>query len=216
METVESRGDGGVYEFAGNPASPRLMAQIGFLAEIDRLKQVLRRTSLIGGTRRENSAEHSWHITVAALILAEYAAAEVDITHVIKMLLVHDLVEISAGDTFAFDLTAKASQAERELAAATELFGVLPAEQGAELMALWREFEARETAAAQFANAMDRLLPALQNFANEGGTWREAQVNRPRVIDRLQPIGDGAPEVWAFVAELVDEATVRGWILPET
>ena len=201
-----------MYEFAGNPASPRLMAQIRFLAEIDRLKQVLRRTSLIGGLRRENTAEHSWHITVAAMILAEYADPDVDPVHVLKMLLVHDLVEIGAGDTFAFDATAKASQAERELAAATQLFGMLPPDQGTELMALWQEFEARATPASKFANAMDRLLPALQNFANAGGTWREAQVNRERVYERLSPIGEGAPDVWAFVAALVDDAADRGLI----
>src|SRR4051812_2906785 len=140
----------------------RLLAQMDFLREVDKLKSVLRRTSLMDGSRRENSAEHSWHIALAAMVLAEYSNVPVDLLRAIKLLLIHDIVEIDAGDTFAFDTTAKASQAERENKAATRLFGLLPADQRAEFMALWEEFEGRVTAEAKFAGALDRLLPVLQ------------------------------------------------------
>jgi putative hydrolase of HD superfamily len=203
-----------MFEFAEDGASARLLAQLRFVGEVDRLKEVLRRTALIGGARRENSAEHSWHVALAAVVLAEYARETLDVAHVVKMLLVHDVVEIDAGDTFAYDLVGKASQAAREAAAAHHLFGLLPLEQGDALRALWEEFEACTTAEAKFANAMDRLLPALQNYANGGGTWRDAQVNQPRVVERLQPIDEGAPALWEFVEGLLADATARGWIAP--
>ncbi len=198
-----------MYDFAGNGASARLLAQLTFLGEIDRLKQILRRTSLIGGSRRENSAEHSWHVALAAVMLAEHANGEVDVAHVVKMLLVHDLVEIDAGDTFAYDVVGKATQVERELAAAKHIFGLLPENQGAELMALWQEFDGRTTRESKFANAMDRLLPALQNYANEGGTWRDPRVTYARVVERMQPVEEGAPDVGAFVAAMIADATAR-------
>lgn len=199
---------------AASPVGVRLLAQIEFLREIDKLKTILRRTSLLNGSRRENSAEHSWHIAVAAMVLAEHSNVEIDLMRVIKMLLMHDIVEIDAGDTFAFDEVGKASQADRENVAAARIFGLLPSDQQAEFMGLWEEFEARVTPEAKFAMALDRLLPVLQNFANEGGTWRNAELDRGRVNQRLSPIGDGAAAVWAFVERTLDEAETLAYIKP--
>jgi putative hydrolase of HD superfamily len=192
-------------------ADARLEQQIVFLVEIDRLKQVLRRTRLVGGERRENSAEHSWHIAVIALVLAEYSNAEIDVARVIKMLLVHDIVEIDAGDTFAFDTAGYLDKADRERAAANRIFGLLPADQERELRGLWEEFEAEATPEAQFANLADRLMPALQNYNNDGGTWREANLDRAMVDKRMQPIS-AADAVHAYVQALLDQAVAQGMI----
>jgi putative hydrolase of HD superfamily len=189
----------------------RLEQQIAFLVEIDRLKHVLRRTSLIGGERRENTAEHSWHVTMIALVLAEYSNVPVDLQRVIKMLLVHDIVEIDAGDTFAFDVTGYLDKAERELIAADRIFGLLPGDQERELRGLWNEFEAGETPEARFANMADRLMPALQNYNNSGGTWREANLDRAMVEHRMEPIS-AASSVYAYVNALIDEAVAHGMI----
>jgi putative hydrolases of HD superfamily len=193
----------------------QLLAQIEFLREVDKLKTITRRTSLLDGSRQENSAEHSWHIALAAMVLADHSNVVVDLSRVLKMLLMHDIVEIDAGDTFAFDLVGKASQAERENLAATRLFGLLPPTQRAEFLGLWQEFEAGETPEAKFATALDRLLPVLQNFANQGGTWRSAGLHRGLVNRRLRPIGDGSTEVWAWVEKILDEAQVLEYIAPE-
>jgi putative hydrolase of HD superfamily len=189
----------------------RLEQQIAFLVEIDRLKHVLRRTSLIGGERRENTAEHSWHVAMIALVLAEYSNVPVDLQRVIKMLLVHDIVEIDAGDTFAFDVTGYLDKAERELVAAERIFGLLPDDQECELRGLWEEFEAGETPEARFANMADRLMPALQNYNNSGGTWREANLDRAMVEHRMEPIS-AASSVYAYVNALIDEAVAHGMI----
>jgi len=192
-----------------------LAAQLEFLREVDKLKSVLRRTSLMDGSRRENSAEHSWHIALAAMVLAEHSNVPVSLLRVLKLLLMHDIVEIDAGDTFAFDLTAKASQQERENAAAERLFGLLPATQRAEFRALWAEFEAGESPEAKFAAALDRLLPVLQNYANQGGTWRAAGLTRTQVNNRLRPISYGSAEVWAFVEKVLDEAELLEYLVPD-
>jgi putative hydrolase of HD superfamily len=189
----------------------RLEQQIAFLVEIDRLKHVLRRTSLIGGERRENTAEHSWHVAMIALVLAEYSNVPVDLQRVIKMLLVHDIVEIDAGDTFAFDVTGYLDKAERELVAAERIFGLLPDDQECELRGLWEEFEAGETPEARFANMADRLMPALQNYNNSGGTWREANLDRAMVEHRMEPIS-AASSVYVYVNALIDEAVAHGMI----
>jgi putative hydrolase of HD superfamily len=193
----------------------RLVAQMDFLREVDKLKTVLRRTALMDGSRRENSAEHSWHIALAAMVLAEHSNADVDLLRVIKLLLMHDIVEIDAGDTFAYDLAGKASQAERENLAAARLFGLLPPDQRDEFLGLWAEFEAGETAEAKFATALDRLIPVLQNFANAGGTWLTAGLDRGAVNKRMSPIGDGAAAVSAYVQKLLDEAEALADLAPE-
>ena len=189
----------------------RLEQQIAFLIEIDKLKQVLRRTRLIGGERRENTAEHSWHATMIALVLAEYSNEPIDVQRAIKMLLVHDIVEIDAGDTFAFDTVGYLDKAEREQAAAARIFGLLPGDQGAELRGLWEEFEEGESPEAKFANMADRLMPALQNYSNDGGTWREANLDRAKVAHRMAPISAAAP-VYAYVNDLIDQAVAQGMI----
>lgn len=190
---------------------PRLEQQIAFLIEIDKLKQVLRRTRLIGGERRENTAEHSWHATMIALVLAEYSNEPIDVQRAIKMLLVHDIVEIDAGDTFAFDAVGYLDKAEREQAGAARIFGLLPGDQGAELRELWEEFEAGKSPEAKFANMADRLMPALQNYSNDGGTWREANLDRAKVAHRMEPISAAAP-VYAYVNDLIDQAVAQGMI----
>lgn len=190
----------------------RLNEQLTFLLEIDRLKRVLRRTSLVGGDRRENSAEHSWHLAMMAMVLAEYANEPVDLLHTIKLLLVHDIVEIDAGDTFAYDVQANLDKEEREQAAADRIFGLLPAEQCSELRALWEEFDARQTPEARFANALDRMMPSLQNYENAGGAWRTAGVNLQAIVERLQPIDDGSHTLWQYVQAMLADAVARNMI----
>ena len=210
-QRVGSADDGNVGEDVG----AQLMAQLAFIREVDKLKGILRRTSLMDGSRQENSAEHSWHIALAAMVLVEHANVAVDVLRVIKLLLMHDIVEIDAGDTFAFDTIGKESQAERENVAAARLFGLLPPTQRDEFLALWEEFEAGETPEAKFAVALDRLMPVFQNFANQGGTWRAAALHRGQVNKRLSPIGDGSAAVWAHVEKILDEAQVLDYIRPE-
>lgn len=198
------------------PSPPtRLEQQIAFVVEADKLKQILRQTRLMDGSRRENSAEHSWHLALMALTLAEHAGAPVDLAHVVRLVLVHDLVEIDAGDTFCYDAQANLSKAEREQAAAARVFGLLPEEQGRALRALWDEFEAGETAEARFANALDRLEPLLQNFRTEGGTWRAHGITRAAVLRRMEPIRTGAPPLWPYVLRVVEDSCAAGYIVED-
>ncbi len=190
----------------------RLTQQIQFIIEIDQLKQVLRQTLLTDGSRRENSAEHSWHLAIMAIVLAEYAPEGVDLSHAIKMLLIHDLVEIDAGDTFCYDVQGNLGKAEREAEAALRLFGLLPVELGEELRSLWEEFEARETVTAKFAAALDRIQPILHNQQTQGGTWRIHGVTRDKVMQRVQPVETGAPELWSFVQQLIDDCVAAGYL----
>ena len=192
--------------------SNRLERQIAFVVEADKLKQILRQTRLMDGSRRENSAEHSWHLALMALTLAEHAGAPVDLAHVVRLVLIHDLVEIDAGDTFCYDAQANLSKAEREQAAAARVFGLLPEEQGRALRELWDEFEAGETAEARFANALDRLEPLLQNFRTEGGTWRTHGITRAAVLRRMEPIRTGAPPLWPYVLRVVEDSCAAGYI----
>jgi putative hydrolase of HD superfamily len=192
----------------------RLAQQIQFIIEIDKLKGILRQTLLIDESRRENSAEHSWHLALMAVLLIEYAPAGVDLLSAIKMLLIHDLVEIDAGDTFCYDLQGNETKAEREMQAAIRLFGMLPPEQGAELKEIWHEFEARETATAKFAAALDRLQPVLHNQQTRGGTWQLHNINRAQVQQRVSPIETGAPKLWSFVQKLLDDCVEEGYLEP--
>ena len=199
-------------EAAVVPAQSDLAAQLAFVREIDALKNVYRQTTIMDGSRRENSAEHSWHIALTALVLAEYADEPVETGKVVRLLLIHDIVEIDAGDTFAFDTVGKQSQAAREDAAAARLFGLLPERQAREMLALWAEFEARATPEARFAHAVDRLLPALHNFSTGGGTWRRHGVNHTRVVERMRPIAEYSAPLWAWLSALLDEAVRRGYL----
>lgn len=188
----------------------RLHQQIEFLLEIDQLKQVFRQTYLLDQSRKENDAEHSWHFAMLAVILSEYATGSIDLLKVVKMALVHDLVEIDAGDTFLYDTAGQADKAEREKKAADRIFGLLPEDQGTALHALWEEFEANETPEARFAGAIDRLQPLLHNLYTQGRAWREHGIDAAQVRQRNRHIGDGAPELWAHAQKLIDEAVAQG------
>lgn len=192
--------------------SDRLARQMAFLVEADKLKNILRRTPLSDGSRAENSAEHSWHLAVAALALHEYAPAGVDVGHVLELVTVHDLVEIDAGDTFAYDAAAAEGKLDRERAAADRIFGLLPIDLRDRFRAAWEEFEAQETADARFANALDRLQALLQNMSSGGGSWTEHQVKRTQVLKRMEPVRTALPDVWPFVLEIIDRFSASGQI----
>ncbi|HOB34283.1 MAG TPA: HD domain-containing protein [Bacillota bacterium] len=188
----------------------RLLQQIQFLVEIDKLKTVLRQTRLIDADRRENSAEHSWHLAVAAMVLAEHANDSIDLAKVLKMVLIHDLVEIDAGDTFCYDYAGYADKALREERAAERIFGLLPQEQGREFRALWQEFEERATPEARFAAALDRFMPVLHNLHTGGGTWTRHGITRAQVEERNSPMAEGSVTLWAYISRALDEAEAAG------
>jgi putative hydrolase of HD superfamily len=189
----------------------RLEKQMEFIVEVDRVKQILRQTHVITGDRQENDAEHSWHLAVMAILLAEYAEGEsVDILKVLKMVLVHDLVEIDAGDTYCYDDEAARGKLERETQAADRIFGLLPDDQGRELRALWDEFEGMATPESRFANALDRLQPLLLNYHTNGRSWQEHGVTSDRVVKRARPVADTMPGIWEFAARLIRDAVEKG------
>jgi putative hydrolase of HD superfamily len=190
----------------------RLDQQLSFVVELDKLKNVIRQTLLIDNSRRENSAEHSWHLAMMAALMQEYAEEPVDLLRTVKMLLVHDVVEIDAGDTFAYDTTGYVDKDHREQKAADRIFGLLPEEQGRELRGLWEEFEARKTPESKYANALDRLQPLLHNARTEGGTWRTHNVTRDKVLKRMEPIKIGMPRIYPMVESVIEEACAAGWI----
>lgn len=190
----------------------RLEQQIAFVTEIDKLKTILRQTPLMDNSRRENSAEHSWHLALMALILGEYAEAGTDLIHVVKMVLVHDIVEIDAGDTFAYDVQGYTDKAEREELAAARIFGLLPDDQRDDIMALWREFEAITTPEARFANAIDRLEPLISNFVTGGGSWKKPGVTLPKVQKRMEPIGSVSPALGEYVQHILAQAVEKGYV----
>jgi putative hydrolase of HD superfamily len=188
----------------------RLQRQLGFLIEIDKLKTVFRRNYLADGSRPENDAEHSWYFAVAALVLLDTAKERVDILKVLKIALVHDVVEVDAGDTFIYDEEGKKDQAEREERAAQRLFGLLPDDQARELLALWHEFEECRTPEARFARAIDRVSALILNHASKGKAWREHGVTRDQVMAVNERIADGSPVLWAHVRTLIEEAALQG------
>ncbi|MFI6481358.1 HD family hydrolase [Nonomuraea sp. NPDC050663] len=196
------------------PEQDRLNAQIAFAIEIDKLKRVIRRNNLMDDSRRENDAEHSWYVALLAMVLGEHAPPGTDIQRVVAMLLVHDLVEIDAGDTFIYDPVAVAAQEAAEKAAADRIFAMLPAPQGEELRALWEEFEARSTPEAVFAKALDRFAPILANHHNEGGTWRLHAVTASQVVQKVEIIEEGSPSLGAYARELVELSVTRGHLAP--
>ena len=191
----------------------RLDQQLSFVLEIDKLKTILRQTLLTDASRRENSAEHSWHLAIMSFLLAEYATEPIDVPRVTKMLLLHDVIEIDAGDTFAYDVAGNIGRAEREQRGAERIFGLLPEEQARELRALWEEFEEFKTAESKYANALDRLQPLLHNARTEGGTWRIHSVARDQVYRRMEPIRTALPEIWPVVTRIIEDACARGWIV---
>jgi 5'-deoxynucleotidase YfbR-like HD superfamily hydrolase len=183
--------------------SDRLRRQIAFLIEADKLKSVLRQSYVTNSERRENSSEHSWHVALLTMILAEYANRSIDVCKVIRMMLVHDLVEIDAGDTFIYDDSGNASKATRERAAAERIFGLLPDDQSAETRDLWEEFEMQQSAEAKFANAVDRLMPVLHNYFTHGRSWREHGITQKQALAKNRKIADGAEELWALARSLI-------------
>lgn len=193
----------------------KLTQQIQFIIEIDKLKSILRQTLLTDGSRQENSAEHSWHLAMMAIVLAEGAPANVDMLRVIKMLLLHDIVEIDAGDTFCYDITGNLDKVERELLAAQRIFALLPVEQGAELRALWEEFEAQQTASAKWARALDCLQPLLNNQQTQGHTWRLHGVTRSQVLHRMRAVEKGAPALWPLVEQIIEDCVAAGYLKVE-
>jgi putative hydrolase of HD superfamily len=193
----------------------RLQRQMAFILEIDRLKRELRQSLLTDGSRRENSAEHSWHVALMALVLEEHARESgLDLFRVVKMLLLHDLVEIDAGDTYLFDEEAAQDKAERETRAADRIFSLLPAGQGGELRGLWEEFEAGLSAEARFATSLDRLQPLFHNYQTGGRVWQEHGITRTRVVEKLRHMEAGSPVLWGYAQALIDDAVKKGYLTP--
>jgi len=191
----------------------RLQKQLQFILEIDKLKKIVRQSPLTDQSRKENDAEHSWHLAVMAILLSEYAKEHhMDIFHVVKLALIHDLVEIDAGDTFCYDEIGNHQKLERETQAADRIFNILPQDQARQLRDLWNEFEARQTPEACFAAALDRLQPLLLNFHTQGGTWREHGIRRQQVIQRNSPMHDGAPKLWEYAEKLIQKAIEKGML----
>ena len=204
-------------DYLENIVSPgqkdRFRQQIEFILEVDKLKNVLRKTILMDRSRRENSAEHSWHIALTVLILSEYAKdSDVDLFRVMKILLVHDLIEIDAGDTYCYDDQGRKDQARREKKAADRIFNLLPADQARTLRELWDEFEERKTPESKFANALDRLQPFLHNYYTEGQIWQENNIKSAQVKSRMHPVDDGSPVLWNYVRFLIDDGVKKGFL----
>ncbi|MEX1031122.1 MAG: HD domain-containing protein [Paenibacillaceae bacterium] len=193
----------------------RLKQQIDFLMEIDKLKLILRRTVVTDKSRYENTAEHSWHLAMFAMMLCEHAnESDLNVMRVIRMVLIHDIVEIDAGDTFAYDIAGQADKAEREQAAAFRIFGMLPEDQQEEISQLWEEFEDRETSEALFANALDRLHPLLHNYYTEGTAWKEHGITSSQVLERNAHIAEGSEILWEFAEELIRLSVAKGYLAP--
>jgi len=190
----------------------RLQQQIQFLVEIDKLKHIIRRSPLIGEKRLENSAEHSWHVTMLAFVLLEHSNEALDLLRVIKMLLIHDIVEIDAGDTFLYDPTANQDKLEREEEAAQRIFGLLPEDQAQEMHRLWAEFEAKETPEAKFAAALDRLMPLLHSYNAQGRNWQQHGVKADQVYNHNRSIGNGSDTLWTYAQTIINEALAQGYL----
>jgi len=225
VEWVEERAAGvpaGPGAAAARPVLPaaeaggeRLARILEFVREIDKLKHVFRRTLLMDGSRYENDAEHSWHLAVMALLLGEYAAGKrIDVARVIELVLVHDLVEIDAGDTYCYDDAGNAGKAERERAAADRLFGLLPGDLAARVRGLWEEFEARRTAEARFAAALDRVQPLMHNYFTGGVVWRNHGISQEKVRDRNRHVEEGSAALWAYAERLIRQAVEDGLLAP--
>lgn len=192
----------------------RLDQQLKFTVEIDKMTGILRKTLLVDKSRRENDAEHSWHIAVMALLFEEYAREPVNVSRAVEMCVVHDLVEIYAGDTFAYDVNGNKDKKARENAAADKLFSQLPKEQGKMIRDLWEEFDAMETSDAKYAACLDRLQPFLHNTLTEGHTWVEGGTERTAVEKRMAIIKEFMPEIYEWISANLDRAIENGWLKP--
>ena len=187
-----------------------LLKQISFIKEIDQLKYIQRKTRLFNSNRQENDAEHSWHLAMMALVLAEHSDKPIDILKVLKMVLIHDIVEIDASDTFIYDTQKNHTNTEEELAAAKRIFGLLPEDQAEEFIEIWKEFEDGVTDEAKFAKSMDRFEPLLQNASNNGGTWTEFNVDYQKVYDKKKAIKNGSATLWNYAENLLNESVEKG------
>ena len=188
----------------------RLLSQVAFIHEIDKLKYIQRKTRLFNSERSENDAEHSWHLAMMTIVLAEHSNVKVDVLKVLKMVLIHDIVEIDAGDVFLYDTNKMHCNTIAERQAAERIFGLLPKDQFEELMALWEEFEACETAEAKFAKSMDRFEPLLQNVSNDGGTWKEYGVDYSKVYKTQVVIKDGSAAIWDMAKPMLEQTMLKG------
>lgn len=193
----------------------RFNKQLEFIREIDKVKSIFRQTPLMDKSRKENDAEHSWHLASMVLILGEYAPEGTDLFRAMKMVLIHDLVEIDAGDAYLFDEAANVGKEEREQEAADRIFGILPDDIGNEVMELWQEFEERKTNEAKFATLMDRFQPFLHNIKTEGISWLEHGISRSQVLSRMKPAVEAFPMFWNFLISNVDTAVDKGWLKSE-
>jgi putative hydrolase of HD superfamily len=192
-------------------AAARLIRQVQFIAEADKLKEIFRQTINTQSRRAENDAEHSWHLCLCVIVLAEHANhATLDVLRVLKMVIIHDLVEIDAGDTFAYDTAGMVGQHEREARAADRLFGLLPADQALEFRALWDEFESKATPEARFSAAVDRFQPMLLNCLTQGAAWNRHGITHDRVLARNGHIADGSAELWRYAEQLINEVVAVG------
>jgi putative hydrolase of HD superfamily len=192
----------------------RLERQIEFIIEIDKLKEVLRQTILMDSSRQENAAEHSWHLAVMALLLSEYAREkEIDLLRVIKMLLIHDIVEIDAGDTYCYDDAGVTKQAAQEKKASERIFNILPPDQAEEFRMLWDEFGARETSESRFANAIDCFQPILHNYSTDGKIWKKHHIKRDQVLARNEHMQYSAPVIWKHIVRFIDDAVQKGMLV---
>ena len=192
----------------------KLRNQIKFVMIIDDMKNIFRRNLIIDGSRRENDAEHSWHFAMLAMILEEYSAEKINIERVLKIALVHDLIEVYAGDTFAYDAKSNEDKHEREVQAAEKLFGILDPVQGAEIRALWDEFEQMETPEARYANAIDRIQPLILNYMTNGHTWKEGNVHSTQIYKRMDIIRTAMPELWHIVEGIISTSVEIGILKP--
>ena len=190
----------------------RFDQQIRFILEIDKLKSIIRQSYLLAGTRQENSAEHSWHVALMAMLLVEYAEQSVDLLRILKMLLIHDIIEIDAGDTYCYDEAGILNQSSRENTAAERLFGLLPEDQKVELRELWGEFEAQSTPEAKFAATIDRLMPLFHNYHTEGRSWREHGIKKHQVSVRNEAMKDGSLPLWEYAMSLIDDAVDKHYL----
>lgn len=183
----------------------RLKKQMEFIVEVDKVKNIIRQTYLADGNRKENDAEHSWHLALMAVLLKEYSNEEVDLAKVVPMVLIHDLVEIDAGDTYAYDEAGAETKRERETKAADRIFGMLPEDQCKWFRELWEEFEAYETPEAKFAHVLDNCQPLLLNDASNGRSWAEHGVRNSQIYKRNEHTSEGSVEIWEYMKELIDK-----------
>jgi putative hydrolase of HD superfamily len=187
-----------------------LLKQVSFIKEIDKLKYIQRKTKLFNSDRNENDAEHSWHLAMMTIVLAEHSDKPIDILKVLKMVLIHDIVEIDAGDVFLYDTTKSHTNTDEELIAAERIFGLLPTKQAEEFITIWKEFEDGITDEAKFAKSMDRFEPLLQNTSNNGGTWAEYNVPYQTVYDKKKAIKEGSTTIWNYAENLINESVEKG------